>query len=303
MSLPARTMLLLAVATALLVAAPSVLAGTKDAPEWKDPANDQATNTGDVTPCDPTPPATNACFQNADLLAGWIDTETATTFNANMLLTGTAGVSTLGTAYDWDFVFSIGGTAYAGRVHLNGAPQGTPAGPADGKLTFSAVCSAAAAAESVVTCTINKADVGNPKKGDKLTGFGGSATAYPGSGSSAFVSDAAPAPDPALDYVFKGAASAAGNATGNSTAGTGNVTTGGPSGNTTSGGSSGNATASGDPGARGTGGGSPNGTAAADAAGAAGNATSSSSKSPAPAWPVVVVALGGVVALVRRRRA
>ena len=283
MSLGMRACVAVAV---LLAIAPMARAGTDKDPEWTDTALDHKTTSGDVPVCDPQPPATNACFLNADLLAGWVSAETATHFTVNLKVSGTGEASTLGSAYDWDFFFTVAGTAYTGRVHRSGSVGG----PLDGAITPSGACGTAAIADGVISCTVAKSAAGNPAGGATLTAFGASALGYPGSQDQPFVSDDGP-DAPGRDYTFTGGPAPAANATGNAT---GNMT-GGPDGNGTA--PPGNGTE--DPGP------ADNATAGPSDSGAPANgtapATTSDKGSPGLAVAVVLAAVAAIAVAVRRR--
>src|SRR5437762_1777647 len=106
--------------TALLAALSlPVQAGTKAAPEITDPANDQAIL---IVPVGGAGQLTSADIQKA-----WVDGETATTVDLNILIQGT-GTTTTTTAYTWTFHATPTGGADVLASATSSADQPAPGG-------------------------------------------------------------------------------------------------------------------------------------------------------------------------------
>lgn len=214
-TLPHRLGSALSVLGLVVALALPVLAGTPEVPEVADAANDQKTPGGAPTcPQGAAGAVTSNCFLNADLLAGWVDTETADQFLLHIQLSGTGAAATLGTAYVWSFKLTRGATDYDATVRLNGLTSGGPVGPLDGALTVSGVASSASIAEGVISIVVLKSAVGNPAAGDLLTKLFVTAEGLAFGQDASVVSDRAPDGDAfGTDYTFVGGGLAAGNQT------------------------------------------------------------------------------------------
>lgn len=112
----------LLVALAVLPVAPS-LAGTPEAPEITDPANDQANPDTAEGTCPAELVGTPGCLgARADVLAVWLDNETATTVNVNILLSTAPGTNP-NTMVRWDFHATPAGGATDVVATINGPAQ------------------------------------------------------------------------------------------------------------------------------------------------------------------------------------
>ncbi len=146
----------LILATSLLLVTAS--AGNVDAPEIEDGAGDHVLAPGGVeTVVELGPPVDN--FLATDLRKAWIASETDTSFDIHIQVTGTVATTTAAT-YHYEASISIGGTTYVatGTSSSSGASPG-------------GVASSAVADGSNLVLTIQRADVGDPARGDSLSDF------------------------------------------------------------------------------------------------------------------------------------
>ncbi|MEK6985215.1 MAG: hypothetical protein AABX89_02380 [Candidatus Thermoplasmatota archaeon] len=301
--LPRLASALVALALAAALCLP-VQAGTLEVPEVADPANDQKTPGGAPTcPQGSGGAATTNCFLNADLLAGWIDSETADQFLMNIKLAGTGASATLGTAYIWSFKLTSGATDYDATVRLNGVTSGGAAGPLDGALTVSGVANSATIADGVISIVVLKSAVGSPTAGSLLTKLFVTVEGHAFGQNAPVVSDRAP--DGAAfgtDYAFAGGGAAAGNGTAdgnvtaplNSTASPGNGTASPGSNQTTAPSAAPSASTS----TTSSAGASSRQSAAADGA----SSTAPGKKTPGPGLLLVGLALAAPLWATRRRQ-
>lgn len=133
------------------------MAGTQAAPEVTDAADDQ-TGPGGQKTC----PNTNACqFRNADVLAAWVDNETADSFQVHIQVSGSAAF-TASTQYTWNFRFKAGSTEYAATAVVAPGVPNPAGGPpvVGGTLTFSGVASNGSAGNGQITMTVLKSAIG-----------------------------------------------------------------------------------------------------------------------------------------------
>jgi hypothetical protein len=191
-------------ATSFLVAlVQPVLGGTLEAPEIQDPANDQAVV--DTIPCTPLEAAADCpAGSRIDIVTVWIDTETATTFNVNILTTGVPGGATTASA-QWDFHATFAGTeVVATATAVGGATPGAPVPGAN-------VATAAVDGNTLIL-TIAKSVYGAPVAGSTLTGMfvqGTSTIPAPLPFPLPAATDRAPNEGAGADYIFTGGSGAA----------------------------------------------------------------------------------------------
>jgi hypothetical protein len=159
-------------------------AGTQDAPEIQDPADDQSI-LGTV-------PAQDEAGGNSDILAGWVTGETATDVHLFILSQGDWTDGTAG-PYTYQFHLTVGGTEYTATA-TTGAPP-----------TAGGVATALALDGSTVDLTVPKASIGSPAAGDSMTGlFIESAGGNPNQLPFGAFGDRAPDDGAGTDYVFNG---------------------------------------------------------------------------------------------------
>jgi uncharacterized membrane protein YgcG len=132
-----------------------VQGGTQAAPEIQDPAGDQSLF-GQQS-------ADAAGFTAADVITAWVDTETATTLNLNILtsgdITGGNANGQATTHYHFTFHLTVGGTEYTPGADVQWQAAATP----------DAGTAAAVVNGPLLILTVNKADIGNPAAGTALT--------------------------------------------------------------------------------------------------------------------------------------
>src|ERR1041385_211340 len=116
----AATLALLAVALALAAWVPTAAAGTQDAPEITDPADDQAVCPGGMEGA----PTEGQLAATGDILSGWIGGETATDIHFYITSSGDFTDGTFG-----PYTFTFHATSGASDVHASGT-TGDPPAPA-----------------------------------------------------------------------------------------------------------------------------------------------------------------------------
>jgi hypothetical protein len=159
-------------------------AGTADAPEIQDPADDQAV-LGTV-------PAQDQFGGNSDILAGWISGETATDVHLYILSQGDFTDGTAG-PYTFTFHLTVAGTAYTATV-TTGAPQ-----------TAGGVATAVTVANNIADLTVPKSAIGSPVSGATMTAlFIQSAGGSPSQVPQGVFGDRAPDSGNGADYIFNG---------------------------------------------------------------------------------------------------
>ena len=154
--------------SALLLAfsATPAQAGTQEAPEISDAADDVTTEDG-VPACIPqTPAPANHCpgaSGFANLLSGWVASETASTI---VLMIDSANNANLYGPAEYVFFFTIGSTQYAAGMRAEAATL--PSG--GGATSPTGVASAAAwNADTLIEITVPRAAIGAPPIGSKMT--------------------------------------------------------------------------------------------------------------------------------------
>jgi hypothetical protein len=158
-------LMLLFAAFAMSLVQPAA-AGTEDAPEVADPSGDAETAAG--TPaCAPVAGCVGAP-QFIDVTFGWVN-ESATEIQLNVQVSGNENANVYGSA-DFDFAFTIAGTAYVAGFHV--AIANLQGGlPGDGAVSPTGVATAAAYGDAVMTVTVPKSAIGNPAGGSVLSGL------------------------------------------------------------------------------------------------------------------------------------
>ncbi|MEA3137321.1 MAG: hypothetical protein QOC71_1602, partial [Thermoplasmata archaeon] len=152
---------LLVFAAFLLGLVQPVGAGTLEAPEIQDPANDQAiAGEGPGVPCG-IPQVGCAAATRIDATSIWIDTETATTINVNIVTTGVPGGATSATS-TYNFHATFGGTEVISTVVGTGGATVAP--PAPGANVESVTVDG-----NTLILTIAKSVYGAPTAGASLT--------------------------------------------------------------------------------------------------------------------------------------
>lgn len=183
-------------------------AGTPDAPEITDPAGDQEI-VETVPAC-----AAGQCAGAAriDATAVWVDGETATSFNVNILTSSAPGGATAATSR-YEFHATYAGTEVVSVVTATGGATVSPPTP-------TANVASAVVEGNVLIMTIDKSVYGAPKAGEALTGlfyFGISSPPSPvPTLPEHFATDRAPDAGAGTDYVLTGggAGGSAGDADG-----------------------------------------------------------------------------------------
>jgi hypothetical protein len=172
-------------------------AGTEAAPEIQDPANDQLIG-GEVPACAPV--AGCVTYSRIDIRTVWIDTETADTFNVNIILGGVPGAPTTHSS-EWEFHATYGGTEVVATASSPGGGQAaTP--PVAG-----ANVQAVAVVDNTLILTIAKSVYGTVAPGSPLTGLfvmGNAGPPGPLAGTVTLATDRAPNEGAGTDYVFGG---------------------------------------------------------------------------------------------------
>jgi hypothetical protein len=169
-----------------------VQAGTPEAPEIQDPAGDQSVGCAPGAGCQ--------TYTRIDIVSVWIDAETPTTFNVNILLSQVPGAPTTHSSH-WHFHATYGGTEVIATADSPGGGQAATA-PVAGENV-----AAVAVDENTLIMTIEKSVYGAVADGTPLTslfveGSGGTPAPLP------FVelsTDRAPNDGFGTDYTFGGA--------------------------------------------------------------------------------------------------
>lgn len=187
----AAALALLALSLALAAWAPAASAGTQDAPEITDPADDQAVCPNGQEGA----PTEGQLAGNGDILSGWIGGETATEVHFYITSSGDFTDGTFG-----PYVFTFHATSGASDVHASATTGASPT-PGD-------AATAAAVAEGVLDLTVPKAAFESSAPGATLTGLEITAVgeANPPGGVTVFCDSAAAADGVA--YTFTGGAAA-----------------------------------------------------------------------------------------------
>lgn len=188
---------LLALAIALSGWAPRVAAGSAEAPEVVDAADDHAVL--GLVPLEGV-----GQFVNADVLAAWIE-EAGADLTFVVQVQG-SGDPTTTTNYEYDVTFEVGGTAATASCSLGAAsPVGSGAAAPGG------VATACVTGGSQVLLTVPKDAIG-ASAGSTITGIFVETTGTPVTNPLTVVEDRAPDDGAGADYVV-GAGGAAGNGT------------------------------------------------------------------------------------------
>ncbi len=176
---PDRRLLAASLLTLALLAPtlPGVLAGSATNPEVLDELGDQ---TG-VTPLTP--------YNDVDLVAAWVDAETAGAFHlaiqvAEDIAPGATQTST------YRFTFSLGGTESFAEATLT-----------SDETTLGGVASAAAVDGPIIVLTVPRENVSNPLPGDIMTGLFAETTSFNGAVQLSQSNDRAPDEGVGADYV------------------------------------------------------------------------------------------------------
>jgi len=200
----------LALAALFMVAtlASPAQAGSATTPEVTDGADDQTEAGAAPALCVPStvPVEGGVCqFDRADILAGWVDNETATDVQVHIQVTGPVDSPSANTQYDYSFNFAVGGQSFSATATLaNGACEGAPVNQCvGGALTFGGVAANGSAVASVITMTVPKSALGLTA-GAAMTNLAITAKgSLLGQSQASFVSDAAPNSGFGTDYTFQ----------------------------------------------------------------------------------------------------
>ncbi len=173
--------------------------GTEAAPEIQDPANDQKLFGQAAQPACGTPASTACVGTRIDLLTIWIDAETATTFNVNIVSSGPPEGAASSNS-EWSFHATFGGTEVVSRAVAAG-------GATVGQATPAANIESVAIEGNKLTMTIAKSIYAGATAGSQLTGvFVSSASTSLGPMPAALSTDRAPDAD-GVTYTFAGGSS------------------------------------------------------------------------------------------------
>jgi len=197
--------MLVAACLAMALAQPA-RAGTQDAPEIQDPANDQEVTAAGQSEC--LPQAGCEFSSGTDLLSGWVGLESATA--VHFYFTTSSGCPGTINTYLYSVNFQIAGTSYVASATCNNLVEGenTPAG--NGALAPGGVATSATLNDTVMDLAVPKSSIGNPAAGAVLTGFFITAQGTVSVSPVPFTDDRAPDDGNGMDYTFTGGAAPGG---------------------------------------------------------------------------------------------